>query len=214
MAFPLGQAPNQQEVVARAHVNMALIVKFMRNYFFAPAPYPELGCQSEPRNDDFLFAQGPTKGLGKIRFHDFAPAYASVDLPNVAVFRRQIEAFKVFLMASAADATASAAQAKDIDFLLSLGELFTLVAYGQLILEYRGLHPEELSLDLVEQIFDFMVRDFSTYALQLYHKPSSTPKQMELALALIAKPVGDAERFERVWRDELWPLRDAYEMSP
>ena len=34
--------------------------------------------------------------------------------------------------------------------------------------------------DLLDEIFDFMVRDFSKYALQLYHKPSNTQKQKEL----------------------------------
>ena len=32
--------------------------------------------------------------------------------------------------------------------------------------------------DLLDQIFDFMVRDFSKYALQLYSKESSSEKQM------------------------------------
>ena len=51
------------------HVNIALIVKFMANYFFAPGDYAEVPRQDQASNDDFLFAQGPTKGLGKIRFH-------------------------------------------------------------------------------------------------------------------------------------------------
>ena len=50
-----------------------------------------------PRHDAFLFDQGPTKGLGKIRFHDYRPVYASVDLPNVRVFRKQIRTFKQLL---------------------------------------------------------------------------------------------------------------------
>ena len=58
-------------------------------------------------------------------------------------------------------------QSKDIDFLLSMGELFTLVAYGQLIIEYRNLEPGDVSDDLLDQIFDFMVRDFSKFALQI-----------------------------------------------
>jgi len=35
------------------HVNMALIVKFMANYFFAPSEMPEIPQFDEPGNDDF-----------------------------------------------------------------------------------------------------------------------------------------------------------------
>jgi acyl-CoA dehydrogenase len=194
------------------HVNMALIIKFIRNYFFNPGRFPEIPRVCEPRDDTFLFNQGPTKGLGKIQFHDFNVAYSGVDLPNVALFKRQIEVFKEFLMASASDAAAAGAQAKDIDFLLSMGELFTLVAYGQLILEYRRMSPSEVSDDLLDQIFDFMVRDFSKYALQLYSKPSSSARQMELCLKMITRPAVDVARFERVWQEHVSPLRGAYEM--
>ena len=76
------------------HVNMALIVKFMQNYFFNPADLPQIGRRDEASDDSFLFDQGPTKGLGKIRFHDYNIAYDSVDLPNVNVFKEQIATFK------------------------------------------------------------------------------------------------------------------------
>ncbi len=195
------------------HVNMALIIKFIRNYFVNPGEFPEIPSVYEPRSDDFLFAQGPTKGLSRIQFHDFNKAYNSVDLPNIAVFKRQIETFKEFLIASAGDAQATASQAKDIDFLLSMGELFTLVAYGQLIIEYRNLNRDEVSDDLLDQIFDFMVRDFSKYALQLYSKPSSTSQQMAICQRMIHKPVVDTARFERIWNDHVFALRDAYQMN-
>lgn len=46
-----------------------------------------------------------------------------------------------------------------MDFLLSLRELFTLVAYGLLIREKAGMH--NVDKNLVDRIFDFMVCDFS-----------------------------------------------------
>jgi acyl-CoA dehydrogenase len=190
------------------HVNIALIVKFMANYFFFPGEYPPVLTRSEIANDDFLFDQGPAKGLGKIQFHDYNLAYGLYDLPNIRVFREQIETLKTFL----ATATPNEVQQKDTDFLLALGELFTLVVYGQLILENSCLY--EVDNDTVDQIFDFMVRDFSKYALQLYSKPSATSKQMDLCLKMIRKPVLDAARFERVWQDSVYALRDSYEMRP
>jgi acyl-CoA dehydrogenase len=168
---------------------------------------------AEGKNDDFLFKQGPTKGLGKIQFHDYNLAYGRVDLPNVNLFKKQIEVLREFLIASAGDAAAAGEQAKDIDFLLTLGELFTLVAYGQLLIEFRNLNRGEISDDLLEQIFDVLVRDFSKYALQLYSKTSSTTKQMEICMKMIMKPVPDTTRFERIWKDHVFSLAGAYRMN-
>jgi len=190
------------------HVNMALIIKFMANYFFNPDEFPEIPRRNDPADDNFLFSQGATKGLGKIRFHDFTKAYDSVDLPNIHVFKEQIETLKEFLMT----ATPSKEQAANIDFLLSLGELFTLVAYGQLIIEKSIM--ENIEVDLMDQIFDFMVRDFSKYALQIYSKTSSTEKQMALCLKMIKKPVVNEARFQRIWRNHVDTLKDSYEMNP
>jgi acyl-CoA dehydrogenase len=189
------------------HVNMALIIKFMSNFFFNPGEFPEIPQRAGRENDDFLFDQGPTKGLGKIQFHDYAIAYDGVDIPNVHVFREQIEAFKEFL----AQATPTREQAMDLDFSLTLGELFTLVPYGQLILESQKIH--EVPDELIDQIFDVLVRDFSKYALELYSKTSSTARQMELCLKIIRKPVVDTARFERVLESHIYALRGAYRMS-
>ena len=190
------------------HVNMALIIKFMANYFFNPDKFPEISKRDEPANDDFLFAQGPTKGLGKIRFHDFNIAYNSVNLPNIDIFKEQIEVLKEFLMT----ARPSKEQSLDLDFLLSLGELFTLVVYGQLIIEKAKI--ENLEDDLLDQIFDFMIRDFSKYALQIYSKTGSTEKQMELCLKMIKKPVADMRCFQNVWQKYAKVLNNTYEMNP
>ena len=190
------------------HVNMALIIKFMANYFFNPGSFPEIPKRNDPVNDDFLFNQGPTKGLGKIQFHDFNAAYKTVNLPNVNVFKEQIELLKEFLMT----ATPDEKQAKNIDFLLSLGELFTLVAYGQLLIEKYNM--EKFEDDLLEQIFDFMIRDFSKFALQIYSKPDSTEKQMALCQKMIKKPVVDSDRFNRIWENHVYALKDTYEMNP
>ncbi len=195
------------------HVNMALIIKFIRNYFFNPGEFPEILRVTEPRDDSFLFAQGPTKGLGKIQFHDFNIAYGSVDLPNVNVFKKQIETFKEFLMASAGDPAAAEAQSEDVDFLLSIGELFTLVAYGQLIIEYRNLQPGDVSDDLLDRIFDFMVRDFSKFALEIHQKHNATEGQMAICRRMIRKPVVNQQRFARIFDEHVFALKGAYRMN-
>ncbi len=189
------------------HVNMALIIKFMGNYFFKPGEFPEVGQRDEPVSDEFLFNQGPTKGLGNIRFHDYRETYATVNTPNLGVFKKQIRLLKMLL----AVARPSKTQAKDIDFLLNLGELFTLVVYGQLIIENASIY--NIDDGLLDQIFDVMVRDFSRYALQLYGKSVTTKPQQLILRRMIKRPVVDAARFDAVWNTHVAPLKGAYTMN-
>jgi acyl-CoA dehydrogenase len=191
------------------HVNIALIVKFMRNYFFAPGAFPEVPRRDDPADDAFLWDQGPASGLSRIRFQDPAPVFAAWDLPNVAVFREQVELFREML----ARATPTDEQVKDVDFLLAVGEIFTLVVYAQLVLEGARLQPGDVDGDLVDQVFDVLVRDLSRHALDLHAKPASTPAQMAHAMKMIRKPASDPARHGRVWGSVL-ALRDAYEMNP
>ncbi|XEO75958.1 hypothetical protein WKT22_00979 [Candidatus Lokiarchaeum ossiferum] len=190
------------------HVNMALIIKFMANYFFKHAEFPEVAKQMDPQNDDFLFDQGSTKGLSKIRFHDYSKVYGSVDLSNVKIFKKQIRMFKLMLMA----ARPTKEQAKDIDFLLIMGEMFTLIVYGQLIIENAKIYAIED--DLLDQIFDFIVRDFSKFSLQLYSKPQATGLQRWFSKRMLKKPKVNKPRFEKIWKDHVFKLKDLYEMKP
>ncbi|GAA3930531.1 acyl-CoA dehydrogenase family protein [Litoribacillus peritrichatus] len=190
------------------HVNMALIVKFMANYFFKPSKFDDVPVHLEGENDDFLFNQGATKGLGKTRFHDYNLAYEKCDLPNVKIFRKQIAMFKRMLMV----ARPNKKQIEDIDFLLIVGELFTLVAYRQLILESWDLN--DVDDDLMDQIFDFMVRDFSKFALQLYSKTSSTRIQQVFCQLMISKPERDDRRYDRVLNEFAYAMKDTFVMNP
>ena len=101
----------------------------------------------------------------------------------------------------------------DTDFSLLLGELFTLCVYGQCILEESKL--TNVDDDLIDQIFDFLVRDFSKYALQLYSKNGSTVAQQDACFKMIMKQSctdDDANRSERIWK-EVEKLDGAYEMN-
>ena len=188
------------------HVNIALIVKFMPNYFFNPMEYPAIPRRDEAKNDAFLFDQGPARGLGKIRFHDYQVVFEKYALPNVAIFSEQVAVFKEFL----AFATPDENQQKDVDFLLALGEIFTLVVYAQLVLENASIFA--IADDLLDQIFDFMVRDLSRHALNLHSKPTSSPQQMESCFRMLRKPVANPERFAHIWQ-EVHALKDAYTMN-
>jgi acyl-CoA dehydrogenase len=190
------------------HVNMGLVVKFMANYFFNPAEFPRIPKRTDPADDAFLFNQGATRGLSKIQFHDYRIAYDSLNLPNANIFKEQIELLRNLLMS----APPGKEQSKDIDFLLSLGELFTLVAYGQLIIEEAAF--EQTDKDVLDQIFDFFIRDFSKFALQLSQKPGTSEDQAALCLKMIKNPTKDQERYQRVWDNHIYPLVDAFEQNP
>ncbi|ORV82438.1 acyl-CoA dehydrogenase family protein [Mycolicibacterium iranicum] len=201
----IGALPRLEGTV---HVNVAQILKFMPNYMFNPADYPQIGTRSDPADDVFFWSQGPARGASKVQFADWAPVYErNADIPNVGVFYQQVQAFKDLLATAAPDAD----QQSDLDFVLVVGHLFSLVVYGQLILEQAELTG--LEHDLVDQIFDVQVRDFSAYAVALHGKPSSTEAQQQWALAAVRKPATDPARFGRVW-DQVKSLDGTYEMRP
>lgn len=193
-----------------AQVNMVLILKFIENFLFNPADLPELPKNDSLTNDGFMFKQGSTsKAQNKILFHDYNKAYDEFkQLANIQVFRTQIDAYKELIKTCPPEKE----QTRDLDFMLIYGELFTLVAYGQLILEAAKI--EDIETDLVDQIFDFMVRDFSKFAVQLYSKTSSTPAQMAAAMKMVKKPVPNAVRYEKITREYVYALNGQYEMNP
>ncbi len=189
------------------HVNIALIVKFIMNYFF---PNPDLEPAPQRRdaaNDDFLFRQGPTRGLSRVQFHDYRAVFERFDLPNVGVFLDQADAFKAMFMAEPPNEH----QTKDTDWLMAVGEIFTLIVYSQLVLENAEIYA--IDNDLVEQIFDVMVRDMSRFATELHGRTSTTEGQAKHCLTMIRRPVENAERYRRVWLDTVYALRDSYQMA-
>ena len=201
----IGALPRLEGTV---HVNVAQILKFMPNYMFNPKDYPQIGTRDDPADDVFFWSQGPARGASKVQFADWAPVYERhSEIPNVARFYEQALALKQLLTTAAPDT----GQQADLDFVLVVGHLFTLVVYGQLILEQAELTG--LDRDVVDQIFDIQVRDFSGYAVALHGKPSSTPAQQEWALAAVRKPVADGARFDRVW-EQVRSYDGAYEMRP
>ena len=188
------------------HVNVAQILKFMPNYLFNPVEYPAIGSRLDAADDAFFFAQGPVGGAGKVRFGDWTGAYeAHLEVANVAVFYEQARALQKLLLTAAP----SPEQQKDLDFVLTVGHLFSLVVYGQLILEQAAVVG--VDADVLNRIFDFQIRDFSGYAVSLYGKASATSDQQEWALGAVRRPVVDAEGFDRVWQ-QVKALDGAYVM--
>ncbi|MFC0314838.1 acyl-CoA dehydrogenase family protein [Gordonia phosphorivorans] len=201
----IGTLPRLEGTV---HVNVGQILKFMPNYLFSPAEYPAIGTRDDAADDEFFWAQGPARGASKVTFADWTQIYQKfADVPNVAVFYEQAQALATLL----ATETPTAEQQKDLDFNLVIGHLFSLVVYGQLVLEQAEL--TDLDRDLVDQIFDFQIRDYSAYAVALHGKPSASAGQQAWALAAVHRPVADPSRFDRVWQ-QVKSYDGAYEMRP
>ncbi|MFW5770731.1 MAG: acyl-CoA dehydrogenase [Spirochaetota bacterium] len=189
------------------HVNMALVVKFLQNFMFNHKDYPEVPRRNDPANDEFLFNQGPTKGLSKIQFEDYNKAFDGLDIENLKIFREQIKAFTEFLTKATPDET----QQGNIDYMLKVGELFTLIPYSQLICENKKIYGIED--EIMEEIFKFIVSDFSAYATRLYTGQKNTEKQQDLILKMIKKPVHDDDTFMKVWENHVYALKGQYKMN-
>jgi alkylation response protein AidB-like acyl-CoA dehydrogenase len=187
------------------HVNLALALKFLPGYLFGTTEFEPVPVRRDPDDDAFLFAQGPTRGLSGITFANWRPAFdAFGEVPNVALFREQAE--RLVAMVTEAPLTPDQMKA-DLDFQQSLAQVFTLIPYGQLILEEAEL--SETPADVVDLVFEWLVRDFSRLALDLHGKSSSTPEQQQWVLDAIRKPVIDPERDDRIY-SEVRALAGAY----
>lgn len=208
------------------HVNIALVLKFMPRYlgaaYGAAQDYPAIPARQDAADDAYLFHQGAAKGLGSIGFADWRPAFDRfAQLPNVAVFREQIDAFTQLVM----NAPPTEEQQKDLDYLQVLGQLFTQIVYAQLILESAALaldHGQtragsvsDLS-DLTEAHVDRMVavfvNDMSTYAVELHGQASATDDQAKAALSIVRKPVINRAA-EEAFVDEVLSYSGAYELK-
>jgi len=192
------------------HVNVQLIRKFIENYFFRPKEYPEVQPVLDGRDDSYLFNQGPARGLGKVRFHDYRPVFESFkNLPNVARFMEQVNIFKQMLT----EAAPNKEQAADPSFSLPVGEMFSIVVYGQLILEQCRLSGMDSAV--VNQIFDFMVRDFASFGLQIYDIHVTGDDQREFCKGImLIKPERNDEEYRKVWKEYVYPLNGEYVMTP
>jgi alkylation response protein AidB-like acyl-CoA dehydrogenase len=211
------------------HVNLALVLKFLPKYLAAAAggagDYPPVEVRREPADDAYLFSQGPASGLGRIEFHDPRPAFARfAHLPNVALLTEQVTALGGLLAA----APPSAEQAQDLDFLLTLGQLFTQVVYAQLVAEAAALAlsdaPDgtragsacdltDLSEAHVDRIFAVFVQDVCEFAVALHGQPAATLAQQQGALALVRRPSLPAEP-EDAFVAEVLSYDGAWTMSP
>ncbi|MEG1987792.1 MAG: acyl-CoA dehydrogenase family protein [Oscillibacter sp.] len=187
-----------------AHVNMALVLKFMKNYFFSNVQYPEIGIRNDAKDDANVFKQ-TTGGLAKVQFPDYHKAYEGVSTPNVKVFQAIIEQFKDMISTAAPDESLL----KNMDYMLNIGEMFTMVVYAQLVLEGAKLHNVDDML--IDQIFGAFVKDMNKFALNQLNSQQNTPAQVEyLKKMILTNPIVDKEKDFAFWTDYVQVLDGAY----
>ena len=164
-------------------------------------------------DDDFLFHQGPARGLGEIRFHDWRAAYDAVR--RRAQRRPLPRAGRRAVPSCCTHRAPDEDQQKDLDFLLTLGELFTLVVYGQLILEQaRADRPRRRRRrpDLRRARARLLRATRSSCTARLV---APTPSRRG-RWARSAARSSTGQRFGRVWsrRSRRWPARTRCSPEP
>ncbi|MDO4540750.1 MAG: acyl-CoA dehydrogenase, partial [Syntrophomonadaceae bacterium] len=188
------------------HVNMALVNKFFQPYFFDPADLPIIPKRDDMADDAYLFKQKAGQ-LKSVKFGDYSLCYEGMQQANVLRFRELVELLKSFLTTC----PPSPEQAKNVDYMIALGELLAMCAYAQLNLEnIKIYHIED---DVVEEIFACLIRDFANYALTLRSTFVQSEAQNEMLSKMIIDPIQDPERFERLWETKVLALKDQYEMN-
>ena len=208
----LSDAYNTADMLYRlegtAHVNMALVLKFMQNYFFNNIEYPEIGIADEAKNDDNIFHQ-TMGGLAKVQFADYRKAYEGVELPNVKRFLEIIEEFRTML---AEDAPDPALVKKDMDYMLNYGEILTMVVYAQLVLEGAKLYDVED--DLIDKMFSYFIKDVNKFALaQVNNFENSEVQHKHLSNIALMGPIVDREADFKFWQEYVQSCDGCYTMT-
>lgn len=190
-----------------AHVNMALVLKFMKNYFFGNVNYPEIQIRDEAKDDSNVFAQR-MGGLRKVKFPDYKKAYKDIEIANVKVFLNQVETFRKMLTEASPDEKLI----KNMDYMLNYGEIFTMIVYAQLVLE--GANLRHIHDDLIDQMFALFIKDINKYALAQLNSQINTKEQEKFLKELaLTKPVIDKEKDIKFWKEFVEVLDGEYIMN-
>ncbi|MFJ3906253.1 acyl-CoA dehydrogenase [Streptomyces sp. NPDC090025] len=202
--------PGLPRLEGTVHVNTLLVLKFIQAYFTGDAqlaPVPDL--TAAPSDDSYILRQAGTGSLGDVRFPDWRTAFHGFDhLPNVRLFREQAEQLAVLVSGNGGTA---AKMGSDVEFSLAVGPLFTLVVYGQLILEQASLLGADARV--VDGVFGLLVKDYSGRLVEFHSFPSTDETEQAWAMAAIRRPLWDKERDEHV-ASLVASLAGAYEMRP
>lgn len=190
-----------------AHVNMGLVIRFMQNYFFNNIDYPEIGIITGERDDVNIFNQ-TMGGLSSVKFNQYNKVYEGVEIANVKIFADIVEKFREYL----ANANIDPKLMKNMDYMLNIGEIFTTIVYGQLVLE--GALLNDVDEELINQIFKYFIDDINKYALLQLNQQHNTEVQADYlrTIALMGREV-NKELDEKFWKEFVEVHDGAYVMN-
>ncbi|MDZ4725680.1 MAG: acyl-CoA dehydrogenase [Leptospira sp.] len=190
------------------HINMMLVTQFLNAYLFEKKPAPKIPHMVEPKNDQFLFEQGATtKAIRNVPLGDYEEVYSKFSTPNLEIFKQQIKLFVNLIT----ELKLTKDDQTDIDLMLSIGELLTLIIYGQLILEHAEF--DKTDNETMDMIFHVFVRDFSKFAAELSGKEKISEEKSKLCLLLVKKAHYDETAINSFYKDRVLSLKDTYTMK-
>jgi acyl-CoA dehydrogenase len=161
------------------HINYGLTNIFLKKYFFDAEEIQAPAFHETTPENEYIF-QAETGGLSRVAFPDYEVAYKELyHIPNVEIFKDQLAAFKVFLVAFGAfetiektlkQALKTGQNTQDAEMIMELGKLFCTIVYGQLIAE----QATRMKLDerLISLIFHQLIEDLNMHAIKIASLPS------------------------------------------
>ena len=160
-----------------------------------PSIEPRRAVRRRPGDDEFLFRQGPARGLSQdpVSALGARPTSRSRGVPNVARFARAGGVVRSELLSRRRRRTRTSS--KDLDYLLD----------ARRAVHADPLRPADLRAGVTRSASPPTRSTRSStcwsatsprYAVELHGKTSSTEAQQEWALTSVRKPVADPERFD------------------
>ena len=92
-----------------------------------------------------------------------------------------------------------------------IGQMFTMVVYAQLIVENCKIY--DMDEVMVDQMFHYMVKDFSKYAHAQILNHINTETQEKFLTMMMKKAVINLEQEKLLWKDYVLPNCGAYVMN-
>ncbi len=191
-----------------AHVNLSLVMKFIKNYFFGNVAYPEIATGAYAKDDTNVLHEQQFGKMAEITFDDYRKPYQGIEIANVKRFAELIEIYKEMVV----EAPIEEENIKDMDYMLNIAQIFAEIAYAQLVLEQAKL--SNLHEDVIDEIFKYLVIDINKFALEQLNAYENTAGQDRYLTQLaLAKPVINRAKSNRFFEAYVRPLDGAYIME-
>jgi acyl-CoA dehydrogenase len=161
------------------HINYGLTNVFLKKYFFDNVEISAPPHHEATPENPYLFSS-KTGGLSRVEFPDYFKAYEKIEhIPNVAIFKDQLSAFKMFLLGlgvfEAVERALNKAienneNSQDAELIMALGKLFCTIVYGQLIAEQAV--AQKCDDRIVSLLFHQLIEDLNIHAIRVASLPA------------------------------------------